>query len=70
MSNLDTIEVEIQMDYSAFITALVVMTDGIEILKKNLETDPNPSDGYWAGRIAEAERAIASMKACKHIREN
>jgi len=68
MSNLDTIEVEVQMDYSAFITALVLISDGIEILKKNLENDPRSSDGYWAGRIAEAERALASMKACRHVR--
>jgi len=64
MSKIDTQEMQVvvKMDYSAYITALCGLDFYLERVQKLLASDPDPSDGFWAGRIVDIEKAKAEMQ--------
>jgi hypothetical protein len=64
MSKIDTQEMQVvvKMDYSAYITAVVGLDFYLERVQGLLAQDPDPSDGFWAGRIAEVEKSIEQIK--------
>ena len=64
MSKIDTQEMQVvvKMDYSAYITAVVGLDFYLERVQGLLAQDPDPSDGFWASRIAEVEKSIEQIK--------
>ena len=64
MSKIDTQEMQVvvKMDYSAYITAVCGLDFYLERVQRLLASDPDPSDGFWANRIVEIEKALAEMK--------